>query len=99
MRTACVSYLGGAGAFGDACQATLLYSSRTPGDVLCLDQLRAVQERSEGRIKVCHTLTDFETDGEEKEASSDYWLPGRHYHFTSQWNPYGNAHCASSEYA
>ena len=35
-----------------------------------------------------HTLTDFEVEGKEEEVSSDYWLPGRHYHFTSQWNPF-----------
>ena len=52
------------------------------------DELRALEESSEGRITVRHTLTDFEVEGKEEEVSSDYWLPGRHYHFTSQWNPF-----------
>ena len=43
-----------------------------------------MEESSEGRITVRHTLTDFEVEGKEEEVSSDYWLPGRHYHFTSQ---------------
>ena len=47
-----------------------------------------MEESSEGRITVRHTLTDFEVEGKEEEVSSDYWLPGRHYHFTSQWNPF-----------
>lgn len=79
------------GAFGPSTRATLLYSSRKPEDVLCIDTLRDVEAQSEGRIKVQHTLTDFEKPEGEEDATStstDYWLPGRHYHFTSQWNPY-----------
>ena len=54
-----------------------------------MDELRELEERSEGRISVRHTLTDFEVEGkEESSGGTDYWLPGRHYHFTSQWNPY-----------
>eukprot|EP01047_Picozoa_sp_COSAG01_P058263 COSAG01_NODE_6843_length_3472_cov_1084.209309_2_plen_182_part_00 len=50
-----------------------------------------------GRIAVHHTLTDFERPGDSGDddavaggggGGNDYWLPGRHYHFTSQWNPY-----------
>ncbi len=54
----------GDGAFsggGDAkggCSATLLYSSRTAQDVLCIDELRAVEQTAAGRISVRHTLTD-----------------------------------------
>lgn len=77
------------GAFGPSCKGTLLYASHKPEDVLCVDQLRELEERSEGRISVRHTLTDFEIEGDEaKTGGTDYWLPGRHYHFTSQWNPY-----------
>jgi len=77
------------GAFGPSCEGTLLYSSHTPQDVLAVDELRELEERSEGRISVRHTLTDFEVEGkEESSGGTDYWLPGRHYHFTSQWNPY-----------
>lgn len=76
------------GAFGPECEGTLLYSSHTPEDVLCVDELREVEESSDGKIAVRHTLTDFEIDGEEAAGGTDYWLPGRHYHFTSQWNPF-----------
>ena len=58
------------GAFGPSCKGTLLYEfqprvlQRMCYD--CLDELRELEERSEGRISVRHTLTDFEVDGKEK---------------------------------
>jgi hypothetical protein len=66
---------------------------------LCVEELRQAQELGAGRIAVHHTLTDFGRPGDSGDddavtggggggGGNDYWLPGRHYHFTSQWNPY-----------
>eukprot|EP01043_Picozoa_sp_COSAG02_P021669 COSAG02_NODE_1107_length_14540_cov_61.060661_6_plen_332_part_00 len=97
----------GDGAFsagGDAkggCSGTLLYSSRTAQDVLCIDELRAVEQAAAGRISVRHTLTDSgvisggAAGGGASSGSSarllppdPQWITGRHYHFTSKWNAY-----------
>eukprot|EP00931_Biecheleriopsis_adriatica_P086339 TRINITY_DN61033_c0_g1_i1.p1 TRINITY_DN61033_c0_g1~~TRINITY_DN61033_c0_g1_i1.p1 ORF type:complete len:707 (-),score=152.77 TRINITY_DN61033_c0_g1_i1:32-2152(-) len=75
-----------AGAFGPACRATLLSSSRTAIDVLCIDELRAAEAASRGRVRVRHTLTDESALGDD-----DPWdaLPqqqhfrGKHCHFAS----------------
>ena len=40
------------------CTGSLLYSSRTATDVLCIDELRKIQEQGAGRVRVRHTLTD-----------------------------------------
>ena len=97
---------------GSGCQATLLYSSRTAQDVLCIDELRALEQSTAGRIAVRHTLTDTgaaPADGGSGPAgvgagaatgadvstgrtrllpTDPQWIPGRHYHFPSKWNPY-----------
>ena len=58
--------------------------------MLCLDALREAEEKSNGRIKVKHTLTDYKdpVPGEKPKPvtyTSNYnWVPGRHFHFTSQ---------------
>ncbi|CAE8733737.1 unnamed protein product [Polarella glacialis] len=80
------------GAFGASCQAWLLYSSRTSLDVLMLDELRAVELASGGRISVKHTLTD----PCEAVGGSDPWeavpqqqhFRGRHGHFASFFDPF-----------
>ena len=135
---------GGGAAFGPYCRGSLLYSSRTAADVLCIDELRTLEKEAAGRIVVRHTLTDCPpppafSEGEEDEeegqpvkdfdswqakmwagsssdsasdsesnsttaavakeeapvkrstphpASHHSWVPGRHYHFTSQWQPF-----------
>merc|ERR1712176_888694 len=48
------------GCFGQHCRATLLYSSRSPSDVLLINELRDVVAQSNGRVVVRHTLTDFD---------------------------------------
>jgi len=77
--------MGTQGAFGGECRGTLLYSSRTAEDVLCLDELRRLEIGSAGRISVRHTLTD----GKWVSPASHYkWVQGKHRHFTSQWQPF-----------
>jgi NAD(P)H-flavin reductase len=92
------AFSGGGDAEG-GCSATLLYSSRTEQDVLCIDELRAVEQAAAGRISVRHTLTDTGVTSGCADAASDarsarvsptdpQWITGRHYHFPSKWNPY-----------
>jgi NAD(P)H-flavin reductase len=81
------------GAFGPDCNAVVLYSSRTPADVLMLEELRQAEAGAPGRIKVLHTLTSYEAapDPDAPAPSFDAGensIPGRHYHFASQWNPH-----------
>ena len=96
------------GAFFTAgCSATLLYSSRTAQDVLCIDELRAVEQSAAGRISVRHTLTDTSVASGAAGAgagaaaidstststtrllpSDPQWIPERHYHFITKWNPF-----------
>ena len=70
----------------------MLYASRTPEDVLCVDELREAEAQAPDRIRVRHTLTDWGEGGVEaaqpRARDDPSWLPGRHYHFTSQWNPF-----------
>jgi len=47
----------GSGVLAADCHATLLYSSHAAEDVLCIDELRAVQDASGGRVAIYHTLT------------------------------------------
>eukprot|EP00927_Polykrikos_kofoidii_P021112 TRINITY_DN20102_c0_g1_i1.p1 TRINITY_DN20102_c0_g1~~TRINITY_DN20102_c0_g1_i1.p1 ORF type:complete len:765 (+),score=114.72 TRINITY_DN20102_c0_g1_i1:232-2295(+) len=51
------------GAFGANCKATLLYSSRTPMDVLLLDAMRGLEAASPWQIQILHTLTDWDVEG------------------------------------
>lgn len=88
------------GAFSTAgCPATLLCSSRTAQDVLCIDELRAVEQSAAGRISVRHTLTDTTVvsggaaaDGASTSTrllpTDPHWIPERHYHFITKWNPF-----------
>eukprot|EP01050_Picozoa_sp_SAG11_P017366 SAG11_NODE_2498_length_3287_cov_1.417817_1_plen_606_part_00 len=92
--------LGEGGAFGAGCSAKLLYASRTPSEVLMLDELRAVEAFAPDRIAVRHNLTNFEQDDDGADSADGGYgsspsfdtgessIPGRHYHFTSEWNPY-----------
>jgi NAD(P)H-flavin reductase len=80
------------GAFGPDCNAVVLYSSRTPTDVLMLEELRQAEAGAPERIKVLHTLTNYEAapdpNAYDAGPSFDSEIPGKHYHFASQWNPY-----------
>ena len=92
------------GAFDGGSSATLLYSSRTALDVLCVDELREVEQAAGGRIIIKHTLTDVDGGSQmavspapkkakqvstaPKPPSDPQWIPGRHFHFVSKWNPF-----------
>lgn len=74
------------GPFGSKCRATLIYSSRSPIEVLLLDELRAVQAAGDGRITVHHTLTDAQANAMSffKQAND-----GSHnFHSLPAWRPY-----------
>ena len=62
------------------CCATLLYSSRTPGDVLMLDELRSLTAKSP-RVKVAHTLT------QESRRVVGKNFRGKHRHFSMSFKP------------
>ena len=61
------------------CPAQLLYSSRTPRDVLMLDELRAFVESR--RVQVTHTLTQ-----EGRRAVGSHFR-GKHGHFSASYVP------------
>jgi len=90
------------GPFGPHCSVFLLYSSRTPLDVLMLDELRAVEKSANGRVRIKHNLTDLSRG----DGSPGDWSPAaladktrrakgpdlstlttRHYHFANPWKP------------
>jgi len=91
------------GAFAGKGQGALLCSSHTMLDVLCLDELRAIEQSAPDRIKVRHTLTAAsppkeagETgDADDEESEEDPWesaphlkLKGKHSHFASFYDPF-----------
>ena len=71
--------VGSEGSMG-GCSARLLYSSRTPRDVLMLDELRALSVKSH-RVQVAHTLT------QESRRSLARHFRGKHRHFTTSYVP------------
>lgn len=87
------------GAFDASVKATLVYASRRPRDVLLLDELRALEASSTGRIVVWHTLTDHTDDnGVSDDAASIAFsqglssLPCRHFNFASSFKPFKLKH-------
>merc|ERR1712054_422011 len=78
------------GALREACSAKLLYSSKSPEDVLMLDDLRQVEKAASGLICVRHTLTKTasgKAPGSGPDAAALQMLPGCHYSFASEWRP------------
>lgn len=78
--------------FDSSCRAALLYSSRASIDVLLLDELRAAEAASNGRVQVHHTLTDASASME----GADPWssvpkrqnFHGKHGNFASFFQPF-----------
>ena len=64
-------------------KAVLLYSSRSPQDILMLEELKWIEDESEGRVQVRHTLTA--QDGQRMQSRC--YFSGRHGHFLEDHQP------------